>query len=104
MNSHAEVINSLYNLLWIRISVAKVEGRIINEIIDAGKLNIDILRTFFLQSKDTICFDNAIEILNALLPEIVRLTTLLSLTEVNGNSSDTEHEPCTKIKRRSNGK
>ncbi|XP_051163734.1 uncharacterized protein LOC127283098 [Leptopilina boulardi] len=90
MNSHTEVVNSLHKLLWIRISFAKIKGRILNEIIDAGQLNINLFRDFFLQSKDIICYESALEILDLLLPEIARLTESLTETEVNENSSVTE--------------
>lgn len=97
-NSHTEVVSSLHKLLWIRISFAKIEGRILNEIIDCGQLNLIEFRKFLLHSNDIICYETALEILNLLLPEISRLTELLNEAEL-----DVEDEQNETVKKKSRG-
>lgn len=92
-------MSSLHKLLWIRISFAKIEGRILNEIIDCGQLNLIEFRKFLLHSNDIICYETALEILNLLLPEISRLTELLNEAEL-----DVEDEQNETVKKKSRGK
>ena len=78
--------------------------RTVLEIIDAGHLNINVLRKFFLHSKGIIDSENAFKLINAILSAITHEIELLPEKEISEDARVKRHKPSEKKDTDSHGK